>query len=292
MKRLAVFSLIILSALLALPANTTVQAHQYTSDAAFVADVTVPDETVHAPGERCDVGWRSLLGHPQEDEPIDPEATPASSPDPGAVIDNIAQYVAEGLAEGKKYEVKADEFVMFRNKAAWDSGETAKQAGWWEVIRVEGDFVWGRDSEGNEFCVSANGNSEATHLDLRPAEISDEDLGGGEGLVKDVGGGEVSEVQESINIDYERLKEEVILNNDHVGMLVGDLGHSLTTKDDTEVQVVLENNELSILIDKNGSVFVKVRGKHSNGRNIDVWVSPDAFKDVQLRELSKASSDQ
>ena len=185
MKRLTVFSFIILCALLIHPANTTVQANQCTADAAFVTDVTVPDDTVFAPGERFDNGLPSLLGHPQEDEPIDPEATPAGSPEPSGVISNIAQHVAEGLAEGKRYEVKAkDEAVMFRDRAAWDSGETAKQTDWWKVVRVEGDFLWGRDSDGNEFCVSANGDSEATHLDLRPVKALDDDLGKGQEPVK------------------------------------------------------------------------------------------------------------
>ena len=292
MKRLTVFSLIILCALLALPANTTVQANPHTSDAAFVADVTVPDDTVFAPGERFDNGFPSLLGHPQQDEPIDPEVSPAGSPEPGDVINNIAQHVAEGLAEGERYEVRAiDEAVMFRDKAAWDSGETAKQTGWWEVIRAEADFLLGKDSQGNEFWVSANGDSEATHLDTRPATSADEDLGEGEDPVKDVTEPQVTGGQTGISIDYERLKEKVSLKDGQLCMDVNDLYHSLTTKGDN-VQVLLENGKLSVLIGENGEIFIKSRAWYSDGRTIDIWTPAYAFEDNQLSKLSNATVSQ
>ena len=274
MKRLTVFSFIVLCALLALPANTTVQAHQYTSDAAFVADVTVPDDTVFAPGERFDNELPSLLGHPQEDEPIDPEVTPAGSPEPGDVINNIAQHVAEGLAEGERYEVRAiDEAVMFRDKAAWDSGETAKQTGWWEVIRAEADFLLGKDSQGNEFWVSANGDSEATHLDIRPAKIVNEDLGEGEKVVKGVEDDFGKEIQEKIQQPQQVKPNVDLFAFDNPDQKINNSG--------------VEGAKCKIfgLISKNGERYLQIGALSDNGTMILTGlIELDALEDSQLGE--------
>ena len=292
MKRLTVFSLIILCVLFTLPANITVQANQYASDAAFVADVTVADDTVFAPGERCYSGLPSLLGHPQQDEPIDPEVTPTGSPEPGDVIDNIAQHVAEGLAEGERYEVRAiDEAVMFRDKAAWDSGESAKQTDWWEVIRVEGDFVWGKDSEGNKFCVSANGDPEATHLDLRLAEISDEDLEEGVKLVKDV-----SESQVQVEIDIEKLNQIISEPKKIIGKqpLYEDSGmeHKVSSADgrtETKISPSREarigyGGEILVLVEVlvDGEIYVK----KVDGKELIAWMPIRGLADAELSALS------
>ena len=245
-------------------------------------------------------GKASPLKQPENQDPeptFDPEATPATAPEVGAVISNIAQHVGDGLAEGKKYEIRAmDEGVMFRDKAAWKSGETTKQTDWWEVIRVEGDFLLGKDNQGNEFWVSANGDSEATHLDIRPAKLTDEDLGKEEVPVKDVAEPEVSGEQAKISIDIEKLNQIIKEPMKVIGTqsLYEDSGrqHTVSSTDGrTEIQIaslkkarIMFDGEIRVLVEAlvDGKIYIK----KSDGKGMIGWMSLPGLDESEMAGLS------